>query len=188
MVRNVEVVPVVGNQVSCGAKPGVGDVSLGCPICTSKLRTGSLRVSLFPCRLFCRGGFKSVAYRLSGRVCQFLFLEVSLSGSQTNSFIFNVSPTEHASCRTTRTPRLFCKFTRISLSLSPRVPPVSPQCSVQEQARPLRWRRDLVEPAVSLRPGATWAKRVPTAAQPTRTPRAPTCQDGALSACTESEQ
>src|SRR5450759_3380689 len=84
MVWNVEVVPVVGNQVSCGAKPGVGDVSLGCSICTSKLRTGSLRVSLFPCRLFCRGGFKSVAYRLSGRVCQFLFLEVSLSGSQMN--------------------------------------------------------------------------------------------------------
>lgn len=33
MVWNVEVVPAVGNQVSCGAKPGVGDVSLGCPIC-----------------------------------------------------------------------------------------------------------------------------------------------------------
>ena len=38
--------------------------------------------------------FKSVAYRLSGRACQFLFLVLSLSGSQTN-FPVSTHPIEN---------------------------------------------------------------------------------------------
>jgi hypothetical protein len=47
--------------------------------------------------------FKSLTYRLSGCACQFLFLAMSPSGSQTISFSFNVSLTEDASCRATST-------------------------------------------------------------------------------------
>lgn len=39
-----------------------------------------------------------------------------------------------------------------------RIPRVRRKCSVQEQARPLRWRPDLVGRAVSPRWGATWPK------------------------------
>ena len=64
-------------------------------------------------------------------------------GSQFKSFIFNVSPTEHASCRTAPKPRLFSVFTRPYPSLPefPRlIHPVSPQWGANELRKNTRVR------------------------------------------------
>jgi hypothetical protein len=61
----------------------------------------------------------------------FSFLVVSRSRSQTISFIVNVSPAKHASCRASPKAGLFCKFTRpypnfpiLDRQGTPRIPPV----------------------------------------------------------------
>src|ERR1035438_4728827 len=96
---------------------------------------------------------------------------VSRLGSQFKSFIFNVSPAKHATCRVTPNSVWIVNLpvlTRISYIVDVGVPPVSPQLlaesSVQARARPLRRRPGLVRRVVPPRSGATWATCAQTVA------------------------
>ena len=84
---------------------------------------------------------------------------MSRSGSQFKSFIFNVSPTEHASCRagSARRPELGITHPYPNLPVHrrrgpPRIPPVRRHISVEKRARPLRRSPGLV-PALVRAPG-----------------------------------
>src|ERR1035437_3611368 len=75
--------------------------------------------------------FKSVAYRLSGAHANFHFLQCRARGAKLSP-LFPTQPLENTPVVAPR-PHQGCfvnlpVLTRISLSLSPRVPPVSPQC------------------------------------------------------------
>src|ERR1039458_2717292 len=55
------------------------------PKCNIETENRQARTRLFPLQDFAEVVFKSVAYRLSGHACQFPFLAMSRSGSQTSN-------------------------------------------------------------------------------------------------------
>src|ERR1039457_6791003 len=100
---------------------------------------------------------------------QIRFVTGSVLGSQFKSFLFNVSPTEHAGCLATSGRRLKFGITHPYPNLPhswtlgyPQPPPVLRECPAQSGAPVAPAPRELVGRADSPSRGATWARRART--------------------------